>query len=60
MAKRYVPPGARPKGSNSNHPEDTQRSLDDLVTKDEGSEVFTVKLRSDTTYSMENRGLSVS
>ena len=54
--KRYVPPGARPKvarGSSGNHGEDSQRSLDD-VAKDQGGDVFTVKLRSDNNYSKNN------
>ena len=56
MAARYVPPGARSKeiqGCNSeNQAEDRQRSLAELVAKDEKTDipVFTVKLRSDNSY----------
>jgi len=54
MAKRYVPPGARGArgagNSNTIHTEESQRSLDDIA-KDQGGDVFTVKLRSDNTYS---------
>ena len=54
MAARYVPPGARSKeiqGYNSvNQAEDRQRSLAELVAKDEKTDTFTVKLRSDNSY----------
>lgn len=54
MAQRYVPPGARGArgagNSNTIHTEESQRSLDDIA-KDQGGDVFTVKLRSDNTYS---------
>ena len=54
MAARYVPPGARSKeiqGCNSvNQAEDRQRSLAELVAKDEKTDIFTVKLRSDNSY----------
>ena len=55
MAKRYIPPGAKPKvaaiaTSSTNHVEDSQRSLDDLV-REQGSDVFTVKLEAATLYS---------
>ena len=53
MAKRYVPPGARPKGTQgpTNQSEDSQRSLEDIDRNQEGGDVFIVKLRSDNTYS---------
>lgn len=54
MAARYVPPGARSKeiqGCNSvNQVQDRQRSLAELVAKDEKTDIFTVKLRSDNSY----------
>ena len=57
MATRYVPPGARPKGTQGcnsvNQAEDNQRSLDELVAKDEKTVFFTVKLRSDNSYSKD-------
>ncbi|XP_068698957.1 uncharacterized protein [Montipora foliosa] len=54
MAKRHIPPGARPKvaaiaTSSTNHVEDSQRSPDDLV-REQGSDVFTVKLEAATLY----------
>ena len=51
--KRYIPPGARPKETTNGprkNPEDSQRSLDDLV-QDQGGGVFTVALRSKKQYS---------
>ena len=54
MAARYVPPGARSKGTQGcnsvNQAEDSQRSLAELVAKDEKTDIFTVKLRSDNSY----------
>lgn len=55
MATRYVPPGARSKGTQGcnsvNQVEDSQRSLDELlVAKDEKTAIITVKLRSDNSY----------
>ena len=51
---RYVPPGARSKGTQGCNPvnqaEDSQRSLDELVATDEKTDIFTVKLRSDNSY----------
>ena len=51
MEKRYVPPGARSRGAanSKNHVEDSPRKLDDIV-RDQGGDVFTVKLRSNNTY----------
>lgn len=61
MAKRYVPPGARSKetaGSTTKNAEDSQRSLDDIA-QDAGGAVFTVKLRSENTYSKYNMCIHV-
>ena len=56
MAARYVPPGARSKGTQGcnsvNQAEDSQRSLAELVAKDEKTDIFTVKLRSDNSYGL--------
>ena len=51
MEKRYVPPGARSRGAANSkiHAEDSQRTLDDVV-RDQGGDVFKVKLRSDNSY----------
>ena len=53
MAKRYIPPGARPKtathsGTNSDR-EVSQRTLDDII-KEQGNEVFTVILQAESFY----------
>ena len=57
MTTRYVPPGTRSKGTQGcnsvNQAEDSQRSLDELIAKDEETDVFTVKLRSDNAYSKD-------
>ena len=61
---RYIPPGDRYRGGGggrgggrggggANNVEDSQRSLDDIA-KEQGGSVFTVKLRSDNTYSKSN------
>ena len=56
MAKRYIPPGARPKtathsGTNSDR-KDSQRTLDDII-KEQGIDVFTVILQAESFNSKE-------
>ena len=56
MAKRNIPPGARPKtathsGTNSGR-EVSQRTLDD-ITKEQGNDVFTVILQAESFYSKQ-------